>query len=123
MYFAELADFYTRENNDERLMLKLIYQSLRALSVPALDLKLVKSVFELKAIMVNGEYPGIPTDKVLEESTVYALSYIENSSIEKLYTFTVKESVLRQLEDIADNYRNKITNHTFKSLDILKNLC
>ena len=123
MYFAEMADYYTRENNDERLMLKLLYQSLRALSVPALSRALVKSIFELKAIMINGEYPGPPTDRVLEESTLYALSYIANSSIEKLYTFTVKESVLQQLTEIADHYRNKITNHTFKSLDILKTLC
>ena len=123
MYFAEFADFYTRENNDERQMLKLLYQSLRALSHPSLDLQLVKSVFELKSIMVNGEYPGIPKEQILDEATVYTLTFIENSPIEKLYTFTVKENVLRQLMDIADNYRNKITNHTFKSLDILKNLC
>ena len=92
-YFAEVADYYTRENNDERQMMKLLYQSLRALCSPVLPNPLVQSVFELKAIAVNGEFPGIPTDRKLEESTIYALRYIVESPVEKLYTFTVAESV------------------------------
>lgn len=31
MYFCEFADYFTREGNDEREVLKLLYQSLRAL--------------------------------------------------------------------------------------------
>ena len=58
IYFTEVADYYARENNDEREMLKLLYQSLRALCVPSLPNPLVKCVFELKAIAVNGQGPG-----------------------------------------------------------------
>ena len=76
MYFAEVADFYCRENNDEKEMMKLVYQSLRALCAPALPNELVRSIFELKAIVVNGEYPGVPEERKLEESTRYALNYI-----------------------------------------------
>ena len=42
MYFTEVADYYTRENNDEREMLKLLYQSLRALGSEKLPNPLVK---------------------------------------------------------------------------------
>ncbi len=123
MYFAEVADYYTRENNDEREMLKLLYQSMRALCAPALPNPLIKCIFELKAIVVNGEYPGAPQDRNLEESTLYALHYIATSSIEKLYTFTVNDNVLQELTQIAEEYRNRFTDREFKSLEILKTLC
>ncbi len=123
MYFAEVADYYTRENNDEREMLKLLYQSMRALCAPSLPNELIKCVFELKAIVVNGEYPGAPGDRKLEDSTVYALNYIATSSIEKLYTFTVTDNVLTELTQVADDYRRRFTDREFKSLEILKTLC
>ena len=123
MYFAEVADYYTRENNDERQMLKLLYQSLRAIGAPSLPNPLVRCVFELKAIAVNGEFPGVPTDMKLEESTIYTLRYIENSSVEKLYTFTVTEPVLSELQEIAKLYCKRFMDRKFKSLEILKTLC
>jgi len=123
MYFAEVADYYTRENNDEREMLKLLYQSLRALCVPSLPNELIRYIFELKAIVVNGEYPGVPTDRRLEESTIYAMNYIATSSIEKLYTFTVNEKVLGELGQIAQEYQKRFMDREFKSLEILKTLC
>lgn len=123
MYFAEVADFYCRENNDEREMLKLVYQSLRALCAPALPNELVRSIFELKAIAVNGDVPRPPAGRRLEESTLYALSYIAQSPIEKLYTFTVSDKVLDELKGIASEYRKRFMDRSFKSLEILKTLC
>ena len=123
MYFLEVADYYTRENNDEREMLKLLYQSLRALLVPALPNPLVRAVFELKAIAVNGEYPGVPKDRKWNGSTEYALTYIAQSSIEKLYTFTVTPEVLAELTEVAGEYRRRFMDHPFKSLQILETLC
>lgn len=123
MYFAEMADYYTRENNDEREMLKLLYQSMRALCAPALPNELIRCIYELKAIAVNGEYPGVPQDRKLEESTIYALNYIATSSIGKLYTFTVTDNVLQELKQVAEDYRRRFTDREFKSLEILKTLC
>ncbi len=123
MYFAEVTDYYTRENNDEREMLKLLYQSLRALCAESLPNPLVKCVFECKAIAVNGEFPGVPKDRELEQGTVYALQYIAASPVEKLYTFTVSNSVLAQLQQVADNYMKKFVGREFKSLEVLQTLC
>ena len=107
MYFLEVMDYYTRENNDEKEMLKLLYQSLRALQISSLQKSLVRYVFEIKALILNGEYPGIPRKGNYNESTIYTMDYIEFISVEKLYTFTVNEQVLNELRTIADYYRLK----------------
>ncbi|MBQ7918330.1 MAG: DNA repair protein RecO [Lachnospiraceae bacterium] len=122
MYFCEIADYYTRENNDEKEMMKLLYQSLRALCAESIPNPLIQSIFEIKSIVVNGEFPGIPSDWKLTESTMYALSYIVESSVEKLYTFKVSEEVLCELREAAAFYRDKFMDREFKSLEILQSL-
>lgn len=122
MYFLEVMDYYTRENNDEKEMLKLLYQSLRALLHEGLSNVLVRYIFEMKAMVLNGEFPGMPGEGEWEDSTRYAVSYIMNSGIEKLYTFTVTPPVLAQLKTIADDYRTRYTDRQFKSLEIVDNL-
>ncbi len=58
-YFLELADYYTRENVDGSRMLKLLYQSLRALLNCHIPDRLVKIIYELKTMSVNGEAPQV----------------------------------------------------------------
>jgi DNA repair protein RecO (recombination protein O) len=58
-YFLEFAEYFCQENNDEKEMLKLLYQSLRALGSPSYDNRLVRAVFELKALTINGEGPQV----------------------------------------------------------------
>mgnify|MGYP002512664076 CR=1 FL=1 len=122
MYFMEIADYYTRENNDEKEMLKLAYQSLRALQQPGLSNDLIRYIYEIKTVVVNGEYPGIPGDRQFSESAVYALTFIEKTEIGKLYTFTVTEEVLMELKDAADWLRRRFMNQNFKSLDVLETI-
>ncbi|MBD5466054.1 MAG: DNA repair protein RecO [Lachnospiraceae bacterium] len=121
MYFLEVADYYTRENNDERQMLKLLYQSLKALLVPSLKMELVQYIFEMKALVVNGEFPGPLHREDMLSDTVYAIEYVTNSSIEKLYTFTLSEPVFKEFEKAAEEYRKHYIGRNFKSLEILQN--
>lgn len=149
-YFLEFAEYFCQENNDEKDMLKLLYQSLRALESSAYKNQLVKIVFELKALTVNGEGPDVfscmhchKTESLnifsvkrggtfcsscgklvpgmlISESTRYALQYIVSSSIERLYSFRVSDEVLVELTQIMKEYMDQYVHHRFKSMEILK---
>ena len=152
-YFLEFADYYTKEFNDEREMLKLLYQTLRALINPHIPNRLIRYIFELKALTINGQAPQVfqcitcgnkdrpavfsvakgglvcsECDRdiidgvILGNSTLYSMQYIESSSIEKLYTFTVKDKVLEELGRVMGRLMEIYVNKRFKSLEILETL-
>lgn len=147
-YFMEFAEYFCQENNDERMMLKLLYQSLRALESPHIPKELVKVVFELKAITINGEGPevfscmkchdkenlqffsvrrgGMFCSKCVAgvpamhvlDSTRYTMQYVISTPVEKLYSFTVSQEVLEELKTIMHAYMAHYVHHEFKSLQI-----
>lgn len=59
MYFLEIADYFSRENNDEKEMLKLLYQSLQVLLRGKISYPLIKLIYEWKTFVINGEYPDV----------------------------------------------------------------
>lgn len=122
-YFLEFADYYTRENADGADFLKLAYQSLRALLVPSLPRKLVRYIYELKAMTYSGECPQTFeqfSDWNLNPSTEYALQYVVAASVEKLYTFLLTEEVFAEFARVVTWLRKHYVEHRFKSLEILE---
>lgn len=117
-YFLEFADYYSREGIDGTELLLLLYQSLRALLKPALPNRLVQLVFELRIMVVNGEYTEKPPRPV-SESAVYAWEYIIASPIESLYTFILKEEVQKELEICVSINKKRFVDRGFHSLEIL----
>ena len=59
---------------------------------------------------------------ILDNSTLYSMQYIESSSIEKLYTFTVTVKVLDELGKITERLMEVYVGKRFKSLEILETL-
>jgi DNA repair protein RecO (recombination protein O) len=122
MYFLEICDYYSRENNDETQMLKLIYQSLRALASANFDDKLVRLTFEIKAMVINGEFPGVRDSDNLSESAEYTVDFIVRTPPEKLFSFTVKPDILGQLTHYSAKICQLTMDRNFKSLEILENM-
>lgn len=151
-YFVEFADYYGRENIDGSEMIKLLYQSFRALMKESIPNELVRRIFELRLMAINGEYPnlfsctrcnskenlryidfwknGLVCDSckdtsglmLLSEATVYTMQYVLTSPIEKLYTFTVKPEVLQEFSIIMDKEISMYIDRKMKSLEILETL-
>ena len=122
-YFLVFVDYYTRENADGSDFLKLAYQSLRALLVPSLPRKLVRYIYELKAMTYSGECPQTFeqfSDWNLNPSTEYALQYVVAASVEKLYTFLLTEEVFAEFARVVTWLRKHYVEHRFKSLEILE---
>lgn len=152
-YFLDLANYYGREANDETILLKLLYQTMRALVNPKLPNSLIRYIYELKVITINGEGPqmfeciscgGREGEKVfsvqkgglicekcsahirdgrrLLPATIYTMQYIISTPVERLYTFLVKDEVLRELADVVTDYLEEYLGKRFKSLEILETI-
>ena len=59
VYFCELADYFAHENEDGTENLKLLYQSLRALSMESIGKNLVRTIYELKIMVIHGVAPQV----------------------------------------------------------------
>jgi DNA repair protein RecO (recombination protein O) len=118
-YFLELTEYYTRENADEAVVMKLLYQALRALSNEHLPNPLVRAVFELKIMMLNGDYLRGEQDR-LSEGVQYALEYILVSPPERVFTFTLTDDRLKELTRFAQKNCHTFLDREFKTLTVLE---
>lgn len=120
-YFLEFADYYSRENGDEFSTLKLLYQALRALSKDSLDNRLVRLVYELRMMAMNGDFDG-DCFRSLTGAAAYALDFIVNTPVERLFTFALSEEAFAALSQAADRNRSRYINRTFKSEEVLNSI-
>ena len=148
-YFLELADYYGVENQEATEQLNLIYMSLKALLSGNYKPELVRVIYELKTLVINGEYPQVfkcnicGTDEnikyfssaksgcicencgpvagsiTLAESSLYTMQFIISSTIRELFSFKVTDSVLINLELIMKDYFKFYVDRKFRSLEFL----
>ena len=124
-YFLEIAAYFTREGLDATEILKLLYQSLRALSLESLSHSLVRGIYELKILEVNGICPDIDSIKrgfELNQSALYAIDFVKRTPVEKLYTFRLTPEVEKEFTNTAVTLLSRVVDKKFHSLEMLESL-
>lgn len=119
-YFLEMLDYYTKEALVDIESLKLIYYTLLALTKKSIPNRLVRRIFELKLMTINGEYDLTPGLK--DKTALYTWEYIIYSKPEKLFTFVITEEALAEIEKYMDIMIRKYIDRHFHSLDILEDI-
>lgn len=152
-YFAEVVRHLSRENIEAVNELNFIYITLKAVLSKKVPLKLIKLVYELRYLSMQGDgielfrcigcgkedvydvyisHGGLICSKCvlkmgynkerpvrLSEAARYTLQYILSCRLECLYTFTVSDSVLKELQSFMKLYTMIYMPYKFKTLDFL----
>ena len=119
-YFMEFADYYAQENLDAADMLNLLYVSLRMLERKEVPDRLVRYAFEVRLMVLGGEFPmDVTQDESLLPATRQAFYHMITASVGRLFSFQVPDEVLEEIARRQDQIRGKIVDRRFKSLEIL----
>ena len=153
-YFAEMAQYFTKENMEAPEELLLLYVTFLAMQNKRVPLRLVRVIYEMRMMMAAGQglelfeclrcrqtgtravyfaEGGLICDGcaakdkelnriypfILSADALYSLQYILSSPLERLYSFTVKDSVQEELERFMKSYLGRYLPHHFKSLDFI----
>ena len=120
-YFCEFADYYGREGIDEREMINLLYAALLALRNPSRSRPLIRAVYELRAMMIHGEYAETPLTECGDGAS-YAWNYVLTAPVPKLFAFGLKEDAFREFRAAVEALKRYYIDREFRSLEVLESL-
>lgn len=119
-FFLEFASYYAQEGMDGSDILNLLYVSLLALTKEALPDRLIRVVYEIRLMVINGEYPqDLKDDPSLLPGTRAAVAHAVSAPLRRLFSFTVNREVLEELERVQKKTRERFVDRNFSSLRVL----
>ena len=151
-YFCDILEYLCVEGIGDTNVMNLIYVTLKVLQEKRIPMPLVRRIFELKMLALDGEAMvafscaccdkkglaafslrqnglvceacgRLQADSVkLSESAVYTIQYILSSPIKQLYHFQITGEVQKELDAVIGSYFDQHIPKKFKSLEILTSL-
>lgn len=147
LYFADVVNYYTRENENTADSLEMLYGTLQILNSDIHSYEFIKSVFELKTLVIMGEYPYLyryqdTKEKMdfqkkyffsiekngivkgdgipINHGTVRAMNFVIESKPYDIYKFRLKKELEEEFIDTVSKYFQSKVNYKFKSLEAFK---
>ena len=118
-YFAELTDYYGRENLDGSEAIKLLFFALRALKNDKLSRPLIRRIFELKAMQLEGEYFEAPKETVPEPARK-AWRYVLENPQDRLFRFILDPEAEAAFSRSVEQMKQTFIERQFRSLTVLE---
>jgi DNA repair protein RecO (recombination protein O) len=112
-YFLELASYWAQEGMECTEIVNLLYITLRALMKGHQSPELVRSIYECRIMAENGVFAPPETNDGMDESAWYALHFVYNASLAKLYSFGLSEKAER---DFTREVRRRLAGCVDKKL-------
>lgn len=151
-YFCEFMSYYTREGDFCTNHLNLLYFTLKALVQGKLSCQLIRDIYEMRLMDIEGQgihaYTCVKCNerkvgyfdaaqggllcascalkykvtRKVSDTLVYTLQYILSTPVNKLFGFTLTDEAQRELNYVSDHFRQQYVDRNFKSLEILSSL-
>ena len=119
----EFADYYTRENLEAGDTLNLLYVSLLALGMDAIPNERVRYAFEVRLMVLSGEFPvDMTQDESLPLPVRQAFYHMITAPLNRLFSFEVTTEVMSRIRAYQDRLRARFIDRTFHSLAVLEEL-
>lgn len=148
-YLCDITEFFVTDSESEPDVLNLILNTLYIIANKNRNLFLIKSVFELKLLSLTGYNinPNIcilcnkqetytfssksggmlckscaKSSRVYPTSVIYAVKYIFSNDAKNIFTFTLSNENIKELNTLSEQFIFEISEHNFKSLDYFRSL-
>ena len=120
-FFLEVADYYNHENAEAKDFLNLLYLALKALETGPKQLtpSYIRCVYEIRALVTDGSFPGADGCAAELSVTRKALTYIASTPLQKLYSFLPPAEAREELVFVTKRLRRRFMDYTPKSLEML----
>lgn len=121
-YFLELASYYGREGEEAGDMVNLLYLTLRALMKGQLPLAHIRRVYELRMMVINGEF-ALPDERAgLCSAAHEAILFAAAAPLSRLFAFSLGPEAEGEFASYVQHETRRVFDRPFRSLTILNEM-